>query len=171
MQTIPEDQIISAHVARVAVKIESIHLLHFLPCSLSKQRFAKNVHGALTHLFCPCISTLQRMCFTSSVLEGSQKKILGRTLSIKHQGSWPGFLTKMKKDPTNFDTEPSGEKLRAASHLATYQIYGREQNYEEAQSTDLIPEGLQQETSKLEAKCETMSHFKSNHSCTKHLIT
>lgn len=35
MQTIPEDQIISAHVARVAVKIESIHLLQFLSCSLS----------------------------------------------------------------------------------------------------------------------------------------
>lgn len=34
MQTISEDRIISAHVARVAVKIESIHLLQFLPRSL-----------------------------------------------------------------------------------------------------------------------------------------
>lgn len=52
----------------------------------------------------------------------------------------------MKKDPTNFDTGRAGEKLRAASHFARHKIYGGEENYEEAQTTDLIPVGLQQET-------------------------
>lgn len=80
MQTISEDRIISAHVARVAVKIESIHLLQFLPRSLSsfffERAFSKTCTVRPSARAGPPVSSRRSGCVTLFMPRKVVRKIL-----------------------------------------------------------------------------------------------